>query len=328
MQEKEFKELIEKYLNGDLDEEQNSSVENWLEYITDHHASDRLSIAEKQDAEKNISAKLFERINLPVAVAKAPLTVTLRPVFKIAASLILIMAMGIGFRGKLKEVFDIDQIATVSNHPGKITKSILSDGSIVWLKGKSKLVYPRNFKGKQRNVNLEGEALFEVAKDAARPFIIQCGSLTAQALGTSFNIKKENNSIEVDVLTGRVCLSSQNIAGLTLNRRQKGIYSETRQTLHKLAKPILEVASLTRGTEYDMLFNDARLADVIQRIQNKFEVRISVKKMRSFNTLITADFTDQSLKNTMSMISEALNMQFEIEGQSVEIRHRYTEEAE
>jgi transmembrane sensor len=241
----------------------------------------------------------------------------LRPAVKIAAALILVSSLIFCFRTSLLETLNIYQYASISNSGSSITKAILSDGSIVWLKGNSVLTYPLKFKGKLRMVDLKGEALFEIAKDPAHPFEISCAGLKTRALGTSFNIRHARDQIEVNVLTGRVFLSSEKTPPVILHSHQKAVYLEHKKTIVKQLQPVIELASLTRGTEYMMQFNDARVSDVVHRIENKFEIEITLKDKRISNNRITADFTDQSLVNTISMMSEVFDMEFRIDGQSV-----------
>ena len=322
MRNTEFNKLIDRYLKNELRSEEKQKVENWLDYLADENAFDQLSDAEKLESENKIYDQLAKRIKLPAEAAKPALIVQLKPLLKIASSVALFGILLCCFRVKLKEVFNINQTASVVNVKGHITKSILSDGSIVWLKGNSKLYFPLKFGGDLRKVDLEGEALFEVAKDAAHPFVIHCGTLTTRVLGTSFNIKRTRNQVEVNVLTGRVFLSSKSYGAVTLHPHQKAVYSELKKTIVKGVQPALEVAAITKGTEYNMYFNDARVGDVLQRIEKKFEVAISVKDSKLNNSLITADFTDQSLVNTMNIMSEALNLDFEIDGQSVVLKNK------
>ncbi len=75
-----------------------------------------------------------------------------------------------------------------------------------------------------------------------------------------------------------------------------------------------------------MFFNDARLAEVLKRIHKKFEVNIEVKDADLNNQLVTADFTDQSLKNTLVMIDEALNLSYDLNGKSILLRKKQNEQ--
>ena len=64
----------------------------------------------------------------------------------------------------------------------------LADGTKVWLNSQSSIRYPTAFTGKTRVVEVTGEAYFDVAKDARRPFFVKAGNMTIQALGTRFNV--------------------------------------------------------------------------------------------------------------------------------------------
>ena len=72
---------------------------------------------------------------------------------------------------------------------GKDYKITLEDGTIVWLNAESSLQYPSRFTGTTRHVHLKGEAYFNVAKNAERPFIITTDQMDVKVLGTELNIK-------------------------------------------------------------------------------------------------------------------------------------------
>ncbi len=321
MRKSTFDKLIRQYLKDQLKATDKQKLDDWLAYSAENEPDSQLSETEQAEAESRIYNKLTKRIE-GVEKHTGFSVIRLKPLLKIAVSIVLFSVLVFVFRVRLKEIFDIGQDASIQNYKGHITKTILSDGSIIWLKGNSKLNYPIKFKGSLRKVDLDGEALFEVAKDAHHPFIIHCGTLTTRVLGTSFNIKHTGNKTEVDVLTGRVFLSSETTAAVTLQPNQKAVYCESKKSMIKEAQPVLRFAELTKGTEYNMFFNDARVEDVLHRIEKKFEVTIYMKNPKIKSSLITADFTDQSLINTLNMMSEALNLDFEIDGQSVILKNK------
>lgn len=77
---------------------------------------------------------------------------------------------------------------SVATPAGGQYRLTLADGTRVWLNSQSSIRFPTAFKGKTRTVEISGEAYFDVAKDARRPFFVKAGNLTVQALGTQFNI--------------------------------------------------------------------------------------------------------------------------------------------
>lgn len=89
-------------------------------------------------------------------------------------------------------------------------KVALADGSIVYLNKDATLSYPEVFNSNKRELTLNGEAFFEVAKDATRPFIVHTTHSDVAVLGTSFNVHAESNQTEVSVTTGKVKVQSLN----------------------------------------------------------------------------------------------------------------------
>jgi len=111
---------------------------------------------------------------------------------------------------------------------GSRTRTILPDGSKVWINAGSRIVYEPNFNAKEREVILYGEAYFDVVKEPARPFIVHAGSINIRVLGTVFNVKSypDDKTIETTLLKGLVQIT-------TTNPQQAAIY------LHPSQKVIL-----------------------------------------------------------------------------------------
>ncbi|HVI48542.1 MAG TPA: FecR domain-containing protein [Chitinophaga sp.] len=81
-----------------------------------------------------------------------------------------------------------EQYNTLHTPNGGQYKLALQDGTQVWLNAGSSITFPPTFRGAERRITLEGEAYFEVAKDAAHPFVIHTGAMDVKVLGTRFNI--------------------------------------------------------------------------------------------------------------------------------------------
>jgi ferric-dicitrate binding protein FerR (iron transport regulator) len=90
-----------------------------------------------------------------------------------------------------------------------ISKIQLSDGTRVWLNAGSKLVYDASYGLEQRKVSLQGEALFDVVKDAQHPFIVTTSTISIKVLGTRFNVRAYNNdkTSEASLIHGRIELT-------------------------------------------------------------------------------------------------------------------------
>lgn len=94
-------------------------------------------------------------------------------------------------------------------HKGSRTRTLLPDGSIVWLNAGSTLSYDPVFDGPKREIILNGEAFFDIAPQANRPFIVHAGNIDIKVLGTAFNVKSyaDDHTVETTLLRGLVQLS-------------------------------------------------------------------------------------------------------------------------
>lgn len=149
---------------------------------------------------------LSKRIDSEPDVRPAGRTLVPSLFLRIAAMIVILIGLGwiayeVSTPGKLVMATGMDE---------KNSEVLLSDGSKVYLNRGSKLTYSEEMGKNSRRVKLEGEAFFEIARDAARPFIIDAGTAKVKVLGTSFNVITDNgnNEVEVYVSTGSVLLSS------------------------------------------------------------------------------------------------------------------------
>ena len=106
--------------------------------------------------------------------------------------------------GNETEVF-----ATITSPRGQITSMTLFDGTTVWLNSGSSLKYSNWFGKKQREVTLDGEALFEVKKDTKKTFVVNLGASKVQVHGTIFNVRNYHAEKEVVLLEGKIEFSHQ-----------------------------------------------------------------------------------------------------------------------
>jgi ferric-dicitrate binding protein FerR (iron transport regulator) len=95
---------------------------------------------------------------------------------------------------------------TITTARGNQYQLILADGSKVWLNSASSLRFPTRFTGNSREVELEGEGYFEVAKNAAKPFHVKTITQDIEVLGTHFNVNayKDEETVKTTLLEGRV----------------------------------------------------------------------------------------------------------------------------
>jgi len=135
-----------------------------------------------------------------------------------------VLALADGSRVRLDRLEDYSRLGdgrntgrTKGSHRGPLYNSLstpaagqyrltLPDGTKVWLNAQSSIRFPTSFYGNTRSVELSGEAYFQVAKDARRPFLVKAGDLTIQALGTQFNVHAylDESSAKATLILGAV----------------------------------------------------------------------------------------------------------------------------
>ena len=122
---------------------------------------------------------------------------------------------------KVEEVSSTPQINTLAIPRGGEYQLILSDGTRIWMNAESLLRYPTSFIGEKREVFLEGEAFFEVAKDAKHPFIVHTNRHSVEVLGTSFNISAyPDYKVYTTLAEGRIKVSTTKVS-VVLNPDQQ-----------------------------------------------------------------------------------------------------------
>ena len=321
MNEHDFKKLIDRYLGGQCTTEEKQLVENWLDFLEKQPG--RFEQWNGQEQQKpGIEMLVHLQKQIHAGKQSSPRRLVIGAGWRIAASILLVMGLvyGVNQFALRRDSSTLAHHQRTSNSTNGVNKQILPDGTLVWLKGKSQLTFPATFTGQLREVNLAGEALFEVAKDASHPFVIHCGSLRTRVVGTSFHMRStpDQQQIEVVVFTGKVSLSLESDRKETLLLpHQKALYRADRQSITTAVEEGVE--GYLTGTQYDMRFEDTPLQAVVQRVEQKFDIRIELAALGGHSCLVNADLTDQSLEVTLSLISQALGGNYQIRGSNIRL---------
>jgi ferric-dicitrate binding protein FerR (iron transport regulator) len=279
------------------------------------------SVFENDEERRYVEKLLLAKIRQSTGASQSRVVPLWSTAWKIAASLLLLLATAYGIWQYAAKDTYAENIQVKTSTPHAIEKIMLADGTIVWLKPGSKLTYPEKFGDSTRVVSLQGEALFEVTKDPAHPFLIHCGDITTSVLGTSFNIKSNAEHTEVFVLTGKVSVSSTKTnENVELLPRESAVYAHATRQLQKINdRPEQRAAAYTQGTEYRMNFENITIGEIAAHIEAKFNVSMTLEGPVA-GCLITADLTDQSLENTLELIRETVNATYSIQESTITLR--------
>ncbi|AIM39076.1 anti-sigma factor [Sphingobacterium sp. ML3W] len=175
-----------------------------------------------------------------------------------------------------KESLDPNHIieSSVATPNGGQYKIKLSDGTRIWLNAASKVKFPIAFIGKERIVELQGEAYFEVAKDAHKPFVVKTHKEEIKVLGTHFNVNAylDEPISKVSLLEGRVAVSAK-------QGNYNTVLSPGQQTLNGPKSVEIERFNPEESIAWkngDFIFNNERLDQVMLRVGRWYDVQVEV----------------------------------------------------
>ncbi|PSL47829.1 FecR family protein [Chitinophaga niastensis] len=301
----EIKQLADKWLQGTITVEERAVLDAWYQ----QQPADEVVWESGDSDEAGMEARLYADIANKLQPAK---TYHIKQWVRAAAVLALILT---GWWSK--HIYEEKYSTVIVSNTRGIKKMFLPDSSIVWLKGNSSLTFTRSFGKKNRVVQLQGEGLFEIAKDPAHPFIVNTGAYTTRVLGTSFNIKEETSksAFELLVLTGKVQIEKKNNSDkqhpLLVTPDYQFMSSDQQTPVLSKASNATRAATMT-GTEYDMNFNRTPFPEIMQRVENKFDVKFAGSYAAFEQCKVTADITDQSLSNSLKLLTMAVNANYHL----------------
>lgn len=313
MQKSDFDLLMERYVAGKVSEPERRKIEAWLDAMGPGDSNyPALSKDEEERIFQKLTSGLGDISDVTVPGRKTSIGF-LQWATRIAACLVIVSAVAYMVRRATFSRGNRPETAFVND----TERLILGDGSLVWLRGESRLQYFEVEGNGSRHAVFEGEGLFEVAKDEAHPFVLQCGDVSIRVLGTSFGIRMGPNWMELTVLTGKVNLSSTaNAKGIDVLPREKVIY-KTNGGFEKVAATRQEISSIIKDTYYEMEFANTLMGDVIDRLARKFNVSIDLSDPRIRNCRVTVDLTDQSLDQSLKFITEILHVTYTMQGRAI-----------
>jgi transmembrane sensor len=157
---------------------------------------------------------------------------------------------------------------------GESTEVILADQTRVWLNSGARLSYPSGFRGKIREVNLTGEAFFEVTHNSKQPFHVVTPNLTVNVLGTTFNVEAYPGSgfTNVTLVEGKVNIEDRQGRLLaTLSPSENASYDANNRKI-ELSKVSTDL--YTSWREGTILFKDEKLTAIAKKIERWYNVEI------------------------------------------------------
>ncbi len=180
----------------------------------------------------------------------------------------------------------------------------LPDGSVITLNKESSMVYASSIRSGQRKLQLKGEAFFDVAPDAKRPFVITVADVEVTVLGTSFNIKEDSAAIEVLVETGLVKVS-RGETELLLQAGEK-IKLNATDGVQQKEQVTDKLHNYYRSKEF--VCDDTPLWKLVQVLNDAYKANIVFGRDELKELRLNTTFYNESLEKVLEVISLTFNI--------------------
>jgi len=315
MNQDQYISLIIKQLSESLSAEEEKQLSEWVSTDiansklkdklvaswdkTDHYKED--IFIDEEDAWSNISAEL----NSDASKATSPANTKIIPFWKrplsIAASFLVLIACSWFLLS-----YSNGQTVNYSTNTKETLDITLPDGSLINLNENSQLAYVEE-DGK-RNVNLRGEAFFDVSHDAASPFVVKSNNTSTTVLGTQFNINGTSTSVtEVSLFEGKVSFSGADEESTILLPGNMIRYARTQNKTELI--PIKDENSIAWKTK-ELKFKDDKLEEVVKTLETYFDKKIELK-LNGNTCAFTSNFKDPEYNEVIEVFNFTYDMSIE-----------------
>ena len=240
------------------------------------------------------------------------------------------------------------QQSEVMARRGTRSKIILPDGTQVWLNADSKITYQSSFNNELREVELDGEAFFDVVKDAKRPFVVHTSGIDIRVLGTAFNVKsyQQESTIETTLLRGMIEVTTRDDSKtpkvflhphekLVFNKRDSELTLSGRDDLKPTSNitpvhdarmtvsPVIlkpDSAMVETSWVYNkLIFEGENFKEVALKMERWYNVKINFSDEQLFKYRFKGTFQNESIHDALAAMKLTAKFDYRIDGNDVEI---------
>ncbi len=325
--------LIAKQFAGEISEKEAGQLGDWLKASSENEKlfNDLKAEWENLDLKSSISDKsrvlnnVKSRIKAEEQDKKVTKKLFSRSWYHIAASVIALISISAIAWHQVQDPFSIlNTMGYEVNecNPGHQKELMLADGTHIFLNGDSRIKYKRNFTGNERNVFLQGEAFFNVARNEQKPFVIGLKKAEVKVLGTSFNVKAypEDKKMETSVLTGKVAFThtqgmlKKKQESMYLVPGQKGVVDRSNKSFDKLqVDNEKDVAWINKNLH----FENTTLLEITRTLYRMYGVNFKFTDGSLKDLRITANFENEKLEEVIKILEMTSEFSYKMENNLV-----------
>ena len=311
--------LLVKYLIGSLSSEEMEEVMRWRDLSAENETvfSEVLRLRLSWN-----TAKYADNERIDMALEKVNVRINRARRYRIARSLLkyaAVILLLVSFSAVGWNYFKPETYMTIALGDSEGVKKVtLDDGSIVWLRGNSVLRIPQSFSAVNRTVSLQGEAFFDVAKNAQYPLYVSTNYVNIKVLGTAFNVKtdEKHQNVETVLTRGKVALlDKQWNPILDMSPGEKVTYDNNK---NEYATEVVDVNVCTAWRLNQFVFENVTLREIVNQLSVKFNVNINLEStklaQRKFRCVINED---ESLPDILKLLKYLAPIQYRIEGKEI-----------
>lgn len=286
--------LIRKWLDYDLTAEELKVLEGSEDFQTLQHISDIVAGVKAPHFDAKTSL-----VSLNLEEKRTTRSFNFSTLAKIAA--VIVIALGVFYFTTTRDTLIQTDLASTE-------KIQLPDASTVVIGAKSQLNFNKSSWDTNRNLSLDGEAYFKVAK--GEKFTVTTPGGTVQVLGTEFNVRYRDRKLEVTCFEGSVKVKSGSTS-ITLAPSDKIVMEN-----QKITKKFFNIEQSPSWIAGESTFVSMPFIDVIKEFERQYDVTIDLNNVNS-NTLFTGGFKHHDINIALKTITSPMQLTYRKEGKKI-----------
>lgn len=319
-------ELLERYLARECNAEEREQVEQWMAEAPSNRRRVELLADAILAAPATPKAEVWESIERQLDVRRKSFSLVARPaqssLIRVAILLLIVGGGALAGRAMLspgrKAASTAPAMRVVTTPPGQRASFRLPDGTNVMLGVASTLRHPVAFGVGRRQVELEGEAYFEVVHDENRAFAVRAGDIVAEDLGTEFIVRAypEDRHARVVVREGKVALRAATAQDLSPQVLLAGQLGRVEATGRPVAEQV-DTSTYFAWTEGRLVFDDVALRDALPQLSRWYDLEFRLADSSLGRVPLTATLKTQATEDALDLLAASLGMRQARNGRTV-----------
>lgn len=319
MENQEIHNILSRYFRGQLADSEYELLTEYLQNHTNREYFEKAKLEWESNPEldelgtRNLNRLQYKINQKNINVPQKQLTRRLwLRVASVAAILVLGLLLGSTITYLISTIQRSSEQLVFVTPRGEKSMVTLPDGSEVWLNANSRLIY-NSFSSNHRQVELKGEAFFEITRNEHAPFVVKTNECDIEVLGTTFNVMAydEFGRKEITLLSGKVNVHAEGSEAVL--KPGQALILKNHQT------EIVEVDATQASSWVDNKFNfkDIPLSELIKRLENWYDVDITLENHLGREVNFTGTFKNEE---TIWQVLDAIQVYIPIQYQKSDLR--------